>query len=176
MDRKEAVKDIQRLRRNIERRLSNISKPKNYGTSNRAVSSYGKIDRSSLRGKSVDELKAIRRDLLNFNQKQFSRVKGYEKYQNFENTFNELDEDVQDEVWTLYDKFVEEKRFLQKYKYDVLREISEGKMKNKSDRTIRKNVGKLYDELLTDNEMYEQQEWDKFRNETNWTPKRFRNK
>lgn len=174
MERKEAVKDIQRLRKNIERRLSNISKANNYGTSNRAVSSYNKIDRTSLRGKSVEELRQIRRDLMGFNEKQFSRVKGYGKYQEFENTFEDLDEDTRNEVWTLYDKFVEEKRFLQKYKYEVLKEISEGKENGLSDRKIRNNVNNIYNSLLTEEERYKEEQMNKFINETGWTPKRLR--
>ena len=177
MDRAEYVKDIQRLRRNINRRLERISKPTNYGASNRAVSSYSNIEQpSTLRGKSVDELKSLRRQLLNFDQKQFSKVKGYEQYKKFENTFEDLDEDEAQRVWELYGKNVEEKRFLQRYKYEVLQTISEGVRKGNADKTIRTKINKQYKELLTDDEAYEQEQWEKFRNETGWRPKRLRNK
>lgn len=172
MNRSEVVKDIFRLKHNITRRLERVKK--NYGISNSAVSSYEKLDvPKSLRGVDLDELRKIRKELMSYNERKFSTVKGYKKFLEFEDAFEGLEADEKQRVWELYGKFVEEKRFLQNYKYEALQVIAENVYQDNSDLSIRRKINKLYEESLTEEQRYENEQWEKFYEATN-VPKRLR--
>lgn len=175
--RADKIKEIQRLKRNIERRLKRIStntklqKQFGEGLNNQAFRSYRKIKRprnlKTAKDKTVNEY--LRR-LRQFNKEKFTTVRGYQKYKLWEVKFVEdafqdvgaiqrkgLLTDLKDKLFEIYGKFVNDKMFVEKYKYDIWRSITSSILEGQTDEQIYQTIMNKYDELLTDTEKSKEQ-------------------
>lgn len=153
MDRKDLVKEIQRVRKNLTRRFARIEK--RFGDSP-ALASFKNLNLDlSVRGKSEKELRALLGELNYYEGLKTSSVKGTETYKiKFEKLEKILkaDENLQNKFWTLYSKFVEENGLIEKYKYDVFDIIYNELLNNSSEDEIREKINKMFEENYNEEE------------------------
>lgn len=165
---KRLIKNISTLKRNIERRLSNIKKA---GLSSPAIETYeNRVKKSkklkyshlreedryyntSVRGLNYRQLKTLYNRLLYFNTLRTSTVKGAKYFtEEVEPLFDRLKEDNEtfSRVMYLYNLFVAERGILDKFKYKIIEVILENFDLN--DDEIRERVNELYDNSMEDGE------------------------
>ena len=169
MTKDQQIREIKRLNRNIQRRLANISKHKEFGLAkNQAVSSYKKISQprsaKGLQKWSAKKIDALHKSLKQFNRTQFSTVRGYKRYHEFERSlFGRFDksnketqmfvENLKKKMFELYGRFVEDKVFLEKYKYNIWVMTTNAITEGQTDEEILEMLEERYNELMTPEEV-----------------------
>lgn len=152
--RKLLVKEIQRLRKNVIRRFTNIKRK--YGESP-ALASWEKANLdTNIKGKSNKELQNLLSNLRYYNSLKTSSIKGVEnykkKFEHIEAALNQYktadgSNPVKKKFYELYNKFVEENHLIDKYKYEVMELINNMMAFGESDEDIRDEVENLYNQL-----------------------------
>lgn len=158
-NRAETVKEIQKLRKNIVRRVERVKTK--YGTTPAVASFEEKNLDLGVRGKSEAELKGLLNELRYFDRLRTLNMSGAKHYAK---TFKEIEASLdtferkngknptKDRFWRLYSQFVEENQLLENYKYKVFETIHERvSKKGYTDKQIKQAVDKLFEsEYLTE--------------------------
>lgn len=146
LDRQKIKKDIRNLKAKIRVRLKNIEK--RFGSNAEPLSSYKKLDLASIKGANDAQLFHQRRVLEQFNKKQFTRVRGYKHYKEWYAEVNPKglysDSETEKRMWELYNKYVEENKIAEKYKYETLQIISEEIEDGSTEEEIHNRLNELY--------------------------------
>ena len=119
------IKDINALKSKIKKRMATISK--HYGVNADPILAFKELDvKSSMKGLNNAQLLHQKNLLRQFNEKQFTRLRGYEKYVEWRKDLSfGRDTDEDKKLWSIYNRYVEERAFADKYKYEILEFISE---------------------------------------------------
>ena len=146
------VKENQRLLRNIKSRLNRLVATK--GKKN--LYPYKKFKKTvkhkSTRGLSLKQLKEQQAQLRYINELKSTRSKGYKNYLRWENALKANYEGFiyadEEEMYEMYSHFIEDLKFDEKYKYEVMEtisnSISEGEFR---EQVIKERVIDLLDEM-----------------------------
>ena len=174
LEEKNLIKDINNLKRNIERRFFNIEKRglyspslekykyqvgrKDYEYDENLLKNKKRFYDASVKGKNVTQLQTIYNRLKYINDLKTSTLKGAKKFQEkvepllnkvFKHDYYEKGEDdkkiYRNKVFELYGKFVDEKFLLEKFRYEILDYIEENI--EKSEEELRDELNDLYNEL-----------------------------
>lgn len=138
-------KDIRNLKSKIRLRLKNIEK--RFGKNAEPLSSFKQLDLAKNIGKLNDaQLLHQRRLLSQFNNKQFTRVRGYQHYKDWKKSYDIVDLTEKEEsiMWELYNKYVEENKIAEHYKYETLQVISEELESGSTAYEIHERLNELY--------------------------------
>lgn len=139
---------IRRLKKNISRRVKTLE---NKGLNTRAVDLYKNLN-TSTRGKSLNELRTLYRDLHYINDLKSSRIKYYENYKKVVEVKTQTVYD-DTELWDLYAQLVEENGLVENYKYEVIETINKEMIEGKDKEEIRKKILKQFkDKKIENNE------------------------
>lgn len=139
------VKENRRLMRNLKRRFQTIEK--RYGQSF-ATYKFRELKLNfSVKGLTEEQLEQQQKDLKYISSLKSSYYKGVGSYNQFNDILNRLPgEDAKQKFFELYDKLVNEKEILYKYKYNVFEEISTLLNENETDENIRNRILELSEE------------------------------
>lgn len=162
---KRLIKDIQNLKRNIERRFKTIEKrglsspsieiyrykgkDKKLIYNNKLLELKGRYYDTSVRGKSLSKLQTIFNRLKYINGLKTSNYKGAEHYSNVVSPLLERvfeDKETSSKIIEIYNKYVNENAYSENFKYDIWENILENI--DKSDEEIRDSIDNLYNDLV----------------------------
>lgn len=166
---KRLIKEIQRIKHNLERSLKRVSKHEiRLKTTSPARTKFEQIGKISVANKNLKELKKLRRKLMYVKGLKTSKVKGFKRYVNvFGDVLHDLPKDLKDKFWEIYNKSVEENNLWNDFKYELMVEINESLKNGASEEEINDRINKLFDKLQLDmfsddgfyNEYYEAEDW-----------------
>lgn len=147
-----AVQDLRREYQNLKRRIQNIEKK--YGKTVPAVEQYYEkgLDKLSTKGKSIEKLGELRKDIDYLSGLSTSTLKGAENFiQHIEPIISLYDDPftrgVYDTIMTMYNRMVEEVGILEKFKYQILDMVSELVMEDVDKEKIADTVRQYYREI-----------------------------
>lgn len=151
---KRVIKNIQRMKRNIINRLQRLEKK--YGETlyihNLKVEFQERFNFKISDIKEYDKLIEVESELEYWNDyRQSTYIKGYEEYMNIKNKISDYGID-ESKIWSLYDKFVQERRFEQNYKYAIAGQIAEYMNEGLTDEQIRNRIMGIYN-IASNNDM-----------------------
>lgn len=144
------AKENQKLLKNIKRRFANLERK--YG-STIAIETFRKRNIPlTTRGLSLKDLQQQHRNLTYISSLKTSTVKGQKQYEkSFKPIENALkDTNVSDKFFELYNKFIEENRWMEKYKYEIFDTLLEEINENKSDEEIFNSIKEKINDLETE--------------------------
>ena len=129
--RKKLVSDTRRLLNNIKRRVANVERRFGYSP---ATKKFRELQIPiTLKGMSDKDIASFKRKLLYIQGLKTSYVKGAERYEKyFLNVIDPLNKELEEKMWELYNKFVEDKFIDKDMKYELLEMIVE-EITNKTD-------------------------------------------
>lgn len=142
------IREIQRLRSNLTRRLKRI------GERSVPFRAYMEIGNKNLKNMNIAELVVYKRELRTLNEKKYTTVKGYKEYTNWQLDLGlaDLTYEQDKKMYSVYEKVTEGKKVLLNYKYEVLGEITEMIIGDYSEEDILKRFDELYKEFDEQNQ------------------------
>lgn len=153
---KEVIKENRKLITNIKKRIKNInSKFENTPFTKEFMDNYT-LGSKNQRDMTNSQILKLHENLLMLNRKSYTRVNTYAKYNDLQESLNDLGVD-NERVWRLYDQIVEERVLMNdKYKYEVVRYMTYMVSRGLNDGEIRDRVmnieQKLYEQTSYDDE------------------------
>lgn len=167
---KRLIKDIQRIKHNLERSTTRVSKyEQQYNTPSPALKRFKSLGKISVKGKDLKQLRKLHRQLVYIKGLKTSKVKGFKHYiYVFKEVLRDIPKNIEKKFWEIYNHAVEENGLWEQFKYDLMVEIHEDLEAGIDEDDIYQKINELYDKL-EESDVIDEHFYKKYYETSDWT-------